>query len=240
VFVNRGLASGSGGSFLEFGYEPARWVAPPGTSIQHDYAGFASTVILADQNGDGLADRVSQGLVEYGYGAGFLPQESVPARPARSVNSTCTVTGVFDLNGDGFLDHVNAQGTSDTNPNWRVDFGTGHGFASQWKSFPADGGGINPNCIEADGRNAVSSSLRDMNGDGVPDRLRYTFGVMLNAGALDPNAESDPALPSAALAGLLLRATDPLGGVVEFTYQTAPQMRTTRGCPPIPAAPRPS
>jgi RHS repeat-associated protein len=235
VFVNRGLATMPAESYLDFGFEPTRWVAPANAAIQHDYLGFASESLLADQNGDGLADSVFWGLVEYGYGAGFLPPESV-ASPTGSlvVNSTCLVTGTFDLNGDGFLDHVNAQPTHAGNPNWRVHFGTGHGFAAQSRWFPADGGGINPMCLEADGQNAASTSLRDMNGDGIPDRLRDPFGVMLNAGALDPNAVGDPDLPSAALAGLLLRATDPLGGVVEFTYQTAPQMRDQAGMPANP------
>ena len=75
----------------------------------------------------------------------------------------------------------------------------------------------------------VPASLRDVNGDGVPDRLRYQDGVRLNAGALDPNAEAAPNLPSAVLPGLLLRATDPLGGVVEFTYLAAAQMKDSSG-----------
>lgn len=236
VFVNQGLVSTPAESYLEFGVEPTRWVAPPNVSLQHDYLGLASESLLADQNGDGLADRVFWDFVEYGYGAGFLARESVASLTGSLVvNSTCMVTGTFDLNGDGFLDHVNGQPTHDGNPYWRVYFGTGHGFAPQSQWFPADGDGINPMCIEADGQNAASTSLRDMNGDGVPDRLRDPFGVMLNSGALDPNAASDPNLPSAVLAGLLLRATDPLGGVVEFTYQTAPQLRDEAGLPANPA-----
>ncbi len=230
VFVNQGLVSDGVETYLEFGLEPTRWVAPPNAPIQHDTLGFSSTVVLADQNGDGLADRVSPGTVEYGYGAGFLAQESV-ASPTGSiaVSTTCTLAGTFDLNGDGFLDHVNAQTTNSGSPSWWVHFGTGHGFAAQGKWFPADGGGLNSQCIEADGQSANSASLRDMNGDGVLDRLRYPGGVLLNAGALDPNAAVDSDLPSAVWPGLLLRATDPLGGVVEFTYRSAPQMRDAEG-----------
>ncbi|MBM4335862.1 MAG: hypothetical protein FJ108_08115, partial [Deltaproteobacteria bacterium] len=230
VFVNRGLLTGSGGTWLDFGTRPLRWPAAANAAIQHDYQGMISTVVLADQNGDGLADRIFSNAVEYGYGAGFYAQESVPSGVGLLVtNTTCTVTGTYDLNGDGFLDHIDAQDTSSSNPSWSVRFGTGHGFSSQAKVFPSDGGGIAPGCVEGNGVNTVPASLRDVNGDGVPDRLRYQVGVRLNAGALDPSAETDPNLPTAVLPGLLLRATDPLGGVVEFTYLAAAQMKDASG-----------
>ncbi len=239
VFVNRGIATGAGGAFLDLGgEEPTRWLAPADAPIQHnDYGGVATRVLLADQNGDGLADRVSPDGVEYGYGAGFLARESLPnATGSLGLSAACTIAGVADLNGDGLLDHVNTSGASSSHPYWRVHFGTGHGFSPQWKSFPADGGGLNPACLEADGQTAQSTALRDMNGDGVPDRLRdgIVAGVMLNTGALDPNAAADPDLPSAVLPGLLLRATDPLGGAVEFTYQAATQARNDNGLPANP------
>ena len=131
VFVNRGLVTGSGGTWLDFGTRPIHWPAAANAAIQHDYQGMISTVMLADQNGDGLADRVFSNAVEYGYGAGFYAQESVPYSGPLVTNTTCTVTGTYDLNGDGFLDHIDAQGTSSSNPNWSVRFGTGHGFSSQ-------------------------------------------------------------------------------------------------------------
>ena len=236
VFVNRGLASDSGGTFLDFGYEPTRWIAPPLTSIQHDFAGFASHALLADQNGDGLADRVLPGAVEYGYGAGFLAQESV-------ASVTASLARQHDLHGDR---HLRRERRRIPRPRERAVHQrhepelarplrnrprlrcAGEVVPGRRRRDPTRG------ASRRDGQNAVSSSLRDMNGDGVPDRLRYGGGVMLNAGALDPNAAIDPELPSAALPGLLLRATDPLGGVVEFSYQTAPQLRDAAGLPANP------
>ncbi len=237
VFVNRGLKSGTGGTYLDFGSEPIRWPATLNAPIQNDVSGIFPDFLLADQNGDGLADRIFQAAVEYGYGAGFYVQEPLTGQTggnSLAVNAECAKVGVYDLNGDGLLDHVYAQGTGTSNPNWTVHFGTGHGFSTVAKVFPSDGGGNNSQCLQSDGQNALSASLVDVNGDGALDRLRDGGGVRLNAGALDPNAATDPNLPSAVLPGLLLRATDPLGGVVEFTYQTAPQIKDASGLPANP------
>jgi len=234
VFVNHGLKTGPSGPYLEFASAPVRWPAPVMQPIQFTTQGGVTGQQLADENGDGLLDRVHGGVVEYGTGAGFWPTETHALSNAYlswTVNG-CTYYGPFDLNGDGFLDSINASSASTANPVWTVAFGTGSGYAPG-VSFPIPGDlnqpGTATQCVEGDGATTFSHSLKDVSGDGVPDRLGYGVGVNYNLGALDPAAATDPSLPSAALPGLLLRATDPLGGIVEFTYKAVPEYKDANG-----------
>ncbi len=231
VFANRGLKTDAGfGPFLDFGSEPILWPAAPGTTIERIGWGITS-VALADQNGDGLPDRLTPDSVAYGYGAGFLPAENV----ANGLTASLVVApqyveaGLYDLNGDGLLDHVAAQhGPSD--PYWHVHFGTGHGFNPSESLFRRVVDWLDERAIEADGLVVGSRSIRDVNGDG---RLDYVAAGRRSVFLQDGVANHDGARTEP-LAGLLTRAVDPLGGTVEFSYATSPQFRTAGGMPANP------
>jgi len=231
VFANRGLATGAGGQgYLDFGDGPLLWPAPPGVGIETVSFGLTSRA-LADQNGDGLPDQLTRSSVAYGYGAGFLPAEPVAdVIPQALIAAPLYVrAGLYDLNGDGFLDHVSAQNEG-ADPYWHVHFGTGHGFNPSESLFRRVVDVLDEVAIEADGITVGARSIRDVNGDGRPDYVAAGRGsVFLQSRAANHDGErSEP------LAGLLTRAADPLGGSVELHYAMSAQLQTESGLPANP------
>ena len=234
VFVNRGLKLGASGSaYLDFGNEAVFWPAVSGDSIERISYGL-TRVALADQNGDGLPDRVTTDSVAYGYGAGFLGAEPLSNNLYFDlvVAPQYVQVGLYDLNGDGFLDYV-AKQTSEADPYWHVHFGTGHGFNPSEKPFLRVVEIVDTSALESWGLGAASRSIRDVNGDG---RLDYVSsgrgGIFLQEGVANhTGAKTEP------VAGLLTKAVDPLGGTVEFSYAAAPQFQTATGMPANPGLP---
>ncbi|PYS44422.1 MAG: hypothetical protein DMG13_33870, partial [Acidobacteria bacterium] len=119
-----------------------------------------------------------------------------PGEPAY-YESLETIVDLLDINGDGLLDRVlrKLSGTQDrykVQLNSRTGFGTildwagiqGNGAVS-WSDYPDDG---NPNGGNINGTGAnVTVLLRDINGDGLPDRILTNttagFTVQFNNGA---------------------------------------------------------
>jgi RHS repeat-associated protein len=231
VFVNRGWKTDANGTYLDFGTVPIQWPAAiPGAPISKTLSLIFVSNLLADENGDGLLDQVMGAQVSFGYGAGFLPAETHSPSTALMEVSNCTEIGNFDINGDGFLDHIDGHGATSYG-RWMVQFGNGDKFNATAVAFPVpkqSDGAYASQCLEATGLHPItmSETLRDVDGDGVVDYVTY-LGMFLNLGAR--TTSTDPNLPSASLPGLLLRATDPLGGAVEFTYQGVPQMKDANG-----------
>ena len=238
VYPNRGLKTSQQGQYVDFG-SPIHWPTQS-QSIGRIEEAHSGTVLytLVDVNGDGLADRIyaniSQAYVQYGTGAGFvgnagsagtfvLPtlsqQPFVVGAQSAGTGVSCSGNTLADINGDGFLDRVRAVAFSNT---WWVAFGNGSGFSANEVAFA----GSQPSCVT--GTNI--SLLVDVDGDGLPDSV--TNGATYhNLGAVQ---STGPDAPSAVIPGLLLSATDPMGGVTEFTYQTAPQMTDAGGNPANP------
>ena len=237
LFVNRGLKPAAGGGwYLDFGTTPAKLPAPllwggTGAPTIEQMSNGITTIAFVDQNGDGLPDRVSSTGVSYGYGAGFTANETLFNNLYYDlvVSPQYTQVGLYDLNGDGFLDQV-AKPNSLADAYWHVHFGTGHGFNPNEAIFRRVIDIIDQPAIEADGQNITSRSIRDVNGDGRLDYVASGAGsVFLQERLLNhTGAKSEP------LAGLLTRAIDPLGGTTEFFYKSALEFQDSTGLPANP------
>lgn len=236
VFVNRGLKPAAGeGWYLDFGTVPLKWPAFWGLFENRtiDTVGLNGTtwVAFADQNGDGLPDQLGGASVSYGYGAGFGAFEPLSNNLGNVLAESLeyTTIGLYDLNGDGFLDHVSAVGNL-VDAFWEVHFGTGHGFNPTMLLFRRVIENPDQPAIEAGPLVIGPRSIRDVNGDGRLDYVADGRGsVFMQEGMLShTGAKSEP------LAGLLTRAIDPLGGTTEFSYSSALQFQDANGLPANP------
>lgn len=156
--------------------------------------GRETFVDVVDLNGDGLPDRVmatdgnTNWKVQWNTGTGFTTKEDFGPIQRRSGGTEHndyiryysgageTTVDLFDLNGDGLPDRVQAV---DDNTVWRVQYNTGTGFTSL-----VDYGTISkmqssvrysyPRWTDEGGASAVD--MADIDGDGLADRVQSESG----------------------------------------------------------------
>ncbi|MCP4002884.1 MAG: hypothetical protein GY725_01685 [bacterium] len=225
VFPNLGLDEV--GSRLEFATEPIQWsgVEPaPDGLVEHVFSLFYTDLALVDVNGDGLSDRLRSDSLQYGYGAGFEPPEAIPDLFYIRSHVGCTYSDLIDLNGDGLVDHVSSEAWSPQNPNWQVRYGNGTAFSATVTNFSTPSLGFR--CIHGtnEGALAYPAVTRDLNGDGLPDHATGTVGGAAYQFHLSAGQRS----------GLLTRATNPNGGSVTFSYESALEQLDASGAPANP------
>jgi hypothetical protein len=196
--VYKGTASAPGGGW---GFGPGvNWPAPiKGVQLierSSNPSGSLVTRELIDMNGDGRVDLVNAGGTSSTYwnwypntGSGFLleGQRFDTGAPGLHISFTDDDNGVqwgtFDINGDGFPDHVNADATS-----WEVCINTGQelGTCAPWP-LPANFGGQVGYVRKSTGSEPLDTvrDFFDLNGDGLPDIVDKTGGqwrVLINRG----------------------------------------------------------
>jgi RHS repeat-associated protein len=172
-------------------------------------------VDLFDITGDGLPDRVMRQVSGFSYllvqkntGSGFstlrrygpLLSQGITDQHWNGISGfiksgeTTTFLTMIDLNGDGLVDRVMRR-ASPPYTNFMVQFNTGDGFSVQQSWGPVNGQGT----LESDPvwRSPYASfdygmqvALRDVNGDGLPDRVMRKrtypynyFKIQLNTGS---------------------------------------------------------
>jgi len=258
--VSLNLGRSEDGDSIGFSGTPIEWHDSFGRPISSDRWG-AYTV---DVNGDGLPDRIESTLeyqedpppahysyrwrVAYNNGAGFEEPEpevffeerldGADSYPLRRQHGASTLADFFDLNGDGFPDHVMIGDDDDRGPNgppeyyWRVRYGTGSGLGPTaiWDGVSGCFGG---DCypLTCTGYEGIWYQLRtrgeyspqdfaDFNGDGLLDiffdddrRIRLNEGPTID---------------------LLIAATQPLGGTTAFEYDYSARMKNEAGEPANP------
>lgn len=185
---------------------------------------------LMDMNGDGLPDRVLANGVQLNNGVnGFstLQGWNYSGDPeAVDVVDGCYTTQFIDMNGDGLPDKVVSGGSG----NYTVYFNTGRGFSSTgvtWSGVntgSSDGttGWNNLQAWDAYGSKIV---FADVNGDGLPDRIKrqaaaggvYYFLVQLNTGPYPD---------------LMITASNGIGGSVAITYASSTTFNNSDGSRP--------
>jgi RHS repeat-associated protein len=169
-----------------------------------------------DIDGDAIVDyvdaRTNPPTVRRGSMTGFAPPQPwtwpATARRIRRIdNGNDIVINVFDIDGDGLPDLVDARANQCGANVWCVYRNTGLGFETTATRWPARGNRIRG--VDVDGTK-VRSDVVDMNGDGLPDIVdatRYTsaypyWDVYLNTRS---GFESTP-VRFAALAGAISRS----------------------------------
>ena len=143
---------------------------------------------LMDMNGDGLPDRVSNrnaltntfGLhVSLNNGNGFEPIELWLERgsepyyfsfPQHS-SSGSVLYGLMDINGDGLPDRVGRTNPQTGAAGLHVALNTGSGFGEFELMSPLNNGTASNNYVQGSNNSGIYSMLRDINGDGLLDRL---------------------------------------------------------------------
>ncbi|RMD82715.1 MAG: hypothetical protein D6815_08515 [Candidatus Dadabacteria bacterium] len=193
-----------------FAQAPQHWQAPVNVLRDLDAEGRSVKVDTADLDGDGRPDLIdARGYsssrpywdVYWNTGSGFASQPTAIEAPGPSiVRSASTGTGsyllagLFDLNGDGLPDYVDADVDRLGAPaprsvdHWNVYWGTGYGFAAQPSAWRIDQGEavllldnyVNEHA-STDEYAAVATDLVDLTGDGLPDRIRF-WSQMLGTG----------------------------------------------------------
>lgn len=175
--------------------------SPTGTTVIHD---------LIDMNGDGRVDSVLRGGTGATYwiwyantGTGFAVDTPQRFNTAGMGGLELSLTednngmrwGTFDINGDGFPDHVKAGPTA-----WTVCLNTGRelGACTAWPVPSCTPQGPVPTCgAEGYIRKSIATESQDtvrdffdINGDGLPDIVDKThwattgtWSVLLNRGA---------------------------------------------------------
>ena len=172
------------------------------------------------------------------------------------------VVGLYDLNGDGLPDRVMLDETAfaQGKPQWLVYLNNGHGFNTTPVKVPIDAQGntgdrgwCGINFTEANGGNSVVTTLIDMNGDGLLDRVMKVYDngngsantysnyflVQLNQGPfpdLLTNINNGMGgnygityKPSTAYNNLLNPSNPSLGSVLPFIYQTVASVTESDG-----------
>jgi len=156
--------------------------------------GSKTFVDVVDLNGDGLPDRVQgdHGFADYwkvqwNTGNGFTTMEnwgpvermdtSIERYYIRNFYSSGQQSvDLFDLNGDGLPDRVQAI---DNNANWKVQWNTGTGFTSMQDFGPIE---KMSTPVEYSYSRYIDSSgvqkvdVADLDGDGLPDRIQSLSG----------------------------------------------------------------
>jgi len=216
VFLNTGNG---------FSSTAIRWSNPSAYSrIRENSIGLIAEGVVADvidMNGDGLPDRVvgepgTTWRVYFNTGSNFssgTTWSNSSGYIRENYISGDTVLGisadVIDMNGDGLPDRV-AQPTGSCSPYtwcWYVYLNTGNGFSStpiRWR-IPLDEMGT---LVRAYGPYGFMMDMIDVNGDGLPDRVKSNefpdftpWRVQLNTGTGFNNAVNwphpvlDPNLP---------------------------------------------
>jgi RHS repeat-associated protein len=183
------------------------WSSPTATWLDSTYTA------LADMNGDGLPDRIrwksdaphDRFHVEINHGSGFNPSvdwlgvssphssvhwNSIAARWMPNSDIRETYVMLLDMNGDGLPDRVMRKGAAPYNT-FLVQLNNGAGFQPPQEWGPVDNPTGDswwgsPNGVY---QNATFAALVDINGDGLPDRVRWRpvapydrFLVQLNTG----------------------------------------------------------
>ena len=156
----------------------------PNTSLDH----FGTSWDFLDLNGDGLPDRLYRNGPDSRFwlntGAGFTDTTwgAWPGAFVRyseiyyqgSLLDDGTHWDLLDLNGDGLPDFVRKR----LNESPLVALNNGYGFEPAEASYWKQNIGPEPLRNEEAGRNH-NADLIDINGDGLPDRVRSGDGVLL-------------------------------------------------------------
>jgi RHS repeat-associated protein len=188
---------------------------------RHIRAGSPDTYVdLMDMNADGWVDRVARKLsspydrfkVQINNGTGFNALTDWATLSSQGQTSTnwnsiyamdtngCAYVGMYDINGDGLPDRVMRK-VSSPYDNFVVQFNNGAGFetSENWGPLSSQGQTTPEWNSPVGATNGVTfSTLIDMNGDGLLDRvMRKTtssydrFKVQFNTGATFTNMVSD-------------------------------------------------
>ncbi|RMF19600.1 MAG: hypothetical protein D6760_12975, partial [Deltaproteobacteria bacterium] len=185
-----------------FDSSPIAWPAPTAELRRLSVDGGSVLVDTVDVNGDQRPDLVDSrrytAAVPYwdvymNNGSGFdavpVAVEAPGPRPSRSATSGPTsylLEGLYDINGDGLADFVDADVDDAGVPeprsvdHWNVYFGTGYGFTLDpisWRIENATSRLLLDNYVNEHTSNETDASVTadfvDMTGDGLPDRVRY-------------------------------------------------------------------
>ncbi len=192
------LGRNTGSAFAD----PVPWSAPYPNLRSVSSGGLLVLRDLVDMNNDGLLDWVDSvpwsesdpyWNVYWNTGTGFTTEATQFAAPSdrimashKSGNSSYLYRGLFDMNGDGLPDFVNASIATWPNYSpqelsedyWLVYFNTGSGFeltGHQWA--PPGPGPLMPNYVSRTHSNSSGTSsttyaeLVDLSGDGLPDLI---------------------------------------------------------------------
>lgn len=183
---------GDGGNFVDRG-APSFWSDPFPCNDDYECAGKLRAdadnhqwLFLMDMNGDSLPDRVGRVvdpddsdratlLIAFNTGYSFssdLVEWNDPYRGSWAGTSDKN-KGFIDMNGDGLVDRV--VGNQDDN-GFRVYFNSGIGFGTSF-TFWTDPISVADSDNSARGRiydndeEKIFATIRDLNGDGLPDRI---------------------------------------------------------------------
>lgn len=220
--------------------QTGEWQGPANTYID-GAADHLTYVLLRDLNGDGLPDRIMSEdpvgdsftnlIVQFNTGTGFAnPEPWGPLDsqgqsavwkwnvPAMQENGRTLVAGLLDLNGDGLPDRVMRKYESPFNV-FKVQLNNGHGFeypAVDWGNvYQPYGDDRSWNALEHSVNGYLVVGLRDLNGDGLPDRIVQSFESW-DRWLVQTNAGPAP--------DLLFRVHNGLGGRIEVNYRPSTQL----------------
>jgi len=191
------------------GFEmPQKWLDSKDVNQTLPSRQFADSTLsmFIDINGDGLPDRVNHKDAENGeygmfvnintgnsFGASFHEKWGSSATMQQNyltwIQNGNVLSDYVDMNGDGLLDRVDHMDYATGDDGLWVSLNTGDGYeiASKW----LDRSNASQNYImwNVGTQGSVLSCLKDMNGDGLPDKLEhvddsndYGLWVSLNTG----------------------------------------------------------
>jgi RHS repeat-associated protein len=194
-----------------FSTPPVLWSAPEKFLAEEDSQSGGDTVLtlkrLMDMNGDGRVDFVRSATswqVYLNTGSGFTTQTAQGMRfgvsaaggfissQFRSGTVRNTHVDTFDFNGDGLPDRVSGIGTSSVT----VYFNNGLDWESAATTIPTSGSTY-VRTVQNSGGESTADFL-DVNGDGLPDRVRSigsVWNVELNLGNALAGAVAWPGPP---------------------------------------------
>jgi Insecticide toxin TcdB middle/N-terminal region/Salmonella virulence plasmid 65kDa B protein len=232
--VQRNTGSGFGSMLLWTNVYSQGDTSQSWNSLYSSDGGGNTRAGLYDINGDGLPDRVmrivgsgpyTQFVVQFNNGAGFETNEfwgGTIDGQGQSGNGWWSPVGadgatvfstLVDINGDGLMDRVMRKATGPPYDYFVVQLNTGSGFASSvvWSNVTAEASG--PEWRTITGVNSAGETkvdLRDINGDGLPDRVMRKLNAPYNVFKVQLNQGPCP--------DLMWSISNNMGGSVQISY----------------------